>query len=294
VSATGWMGEDPGDTAPAMPVTEQLLRMRHREPGNTLAISMARSRAAEARQAVEEAASAPDPDERAANLVSRGYTPGLMSQLQQRLADTEAQLADEQELVEKAARRAAIVHREHQAGRIHAWDIPRMLDGPEGDGNRVRQLERRAESLKGQIAETAEIMAPQPRRVSDLFEQATQRAHAAFAEATRAAVAAAESGLTRPERRPFASGLVAVRNEPVTCPECIACDATPEESWLIHNDPQPMPVPADWAPVDAEAGRSGEVNVYQMPPEGWEAVRAHDRVDGVARRGTEGAIVGVR
>lgn len=138
------------------------------------------------------------------------------------------------------------------------------------------QLARRTESLRRQIAETAEIMAPQPQRVTDPFEQATQRAHQAFAEATRARMA--EAAARAP--RPFGSGFAA-RSEPVTCPECIACDATPEESWLIHNDPQPMPLPDDWAPLDVEAGR-GEVNVYQVPPEGWEAVRAHDAVDGIA------------
>jgi hypothetical protein len=39
---------------------------------------------------------------------------------------------------------------------------------------------------------------------------------------------------------------------------------------------------------------SGELNVYQAPAMGWEAVRAEDARDDVIRRGTEGAIVGLR
>ena len=48
--------------------------------------------------------------------------------------------------------------------------------------------------------------------------------------------------------RPFARrGGDAGPGEP-TCPECIAAGASAEESWMIHNDPAPDPVPDDWEP----------------------------------------------
>src|SRR5438094_806752 len=46
--------------------------------------------------------------------------------------------------------------------------------------------------------------------------------------------------------RPFGRG-AAVRSDggDVPCADCLAMGATPEESFLIHSDPQPVPVPDD-------------------------------------------------
>src|SRR5947209_4580079 len=101
MTTTGWTGEGAG---PAMPVTEMLLAQRQRGPGDTLAIALGRSRADEARQARDEAAGARDPDEVAAGLINRGYLPGTMNQLGQRLADVEAELADEYAKIERGER----------------------------------------------------------------------------------------------------------------------------------------------------------------------------------------------
>ena len=69
--ATGWISE-PDAAGPALPLTNMALARQHRGPGDTLALALARSRAAEAREIRDEAAAAPDPDERAAGLIARG------------------------------------------------------------------------------------------------------------------------------------------------------------------------------------------------------------------------------
>jgi hypothetical protein len=66
----------------------------------------------------------------------------------------------------------------------------------------------------------------------------SRAAHQVFVEATRAAMA----GAVR-------------RSDGVTCPECIKAGATADESFLIHNDPQPMPVPDE-----DDYQRQGEVD----------------------------------
>ena len=103
--ATGWISE-PDAAGPALPLTNMALARQHRGPGDTLALALSRARAAEVREIRDEAAAAPDPDERAAGLIARGYSPGLASQLAIRLGDTLAELADEEAKLEKAARRA--------------------------------------------------------------------------------------------------------------------------------------------------------------------------------------------
>ena len=98
MGVTGWLGEGPDEVSP-MPVTEMMLaRQQHR--AGPLETALARSRANEIREAREAAANAPDPDERAANLVVRGYTPGLLQELSQRLGDTTAELEAENEMLE--------------------------------------------------------------------------------------------------------------------------------------------------------------------------------------------------
>jgi hypothetical protein len=126
MTKTGWLGEEP-DEGPVMPFTEMALaRQQHR--AGPLETALARSRSADIREAREEAAMAPDPDERAANLVARGYTPGLLYELQQRLGDVQAELETERAKIEKGARRQERIARDRAAGRISALDIFRMQD----------------------------------------------------------------------------------------------------------------------------------------------------------------------
>ncbi len=188
---TGWIGEEPEAEAPAMPLTNMALARQHRGPGDALAMALARSRAAEAREIRDEAAAAPDPDERAAGLIARGYSPGLASQLSMRLGDTMAELADEEAKIEKAARRQEHLHRAHERGQISVFDIARSLgEADDGDEGRVRMLTRRAESLRRQIAEANEAVSqPQRYESGDGIESATRRAHETFAEVTRAMLA---------------------------------------------------------------------------------------------------------
>jgi len=201
--ATGWISE-PDAAGPALPLTNMALARQHRGPGDTLALALARSRAAEAREIRDEAAAAPDPDERAAGLIARGYSPGLASQLAIRLGDTLAELADEEAKLEKAARRAERMHREHEAGRLTGLAYLRAMgDDDDGDQGRVRLLSRRAESLRRQIAEASEAMSAPQRRERDGVEAAAARASAALAEVTRSQVAGARP--VPQERPPFGS-----------------------------------------------------------------------------------------
>src|SRR5690242_12507816 len=98
-----------------MPLTELLLGRQQRRAG-PLETALARSAADDRRAAREAEASRRDPDEFAANLVARGYSPGQVSQLCMRLADTQSELEAERDKLEKAARRARFAAREHAAG----------------------------------------------------------------------------------------------------------------------------------------------------------------------------------
>jgi hypothetical protein len=224
MTATGWTGEPPEDERPALPIMEMLLSggRGKRQPGGVLETALARARAAEAREAREAAASAVDPDERAANLVARGVLPGQLTDLARRLGDTLAGLAAEEEKIERGRRRAERVQRDHQAGRISVFDIARM-DLDEGDPAMVERLQRGAESLRRQIAELTEVMAPQP-LAADPVESATRAAHAAFTEATRQKMEAARAA--RPVVRPFAFASRGATEH--TGPDCEVCAAARE------------------------------------------------------------------
>jgi len=255
MTRTGWIGSEPDAGPPALPVTEMLLAHRENRAG-PLETALARSDADDARAARDELAFAPDPDERAAGLVSRGYSPGMASLLAQRLADVMTEIEAENAKIERSARRQERIARDHAAGRITAFDIARMQAGDdEGDPGRVAQLERRAAGLRRQIEDAQAAIAPQQQREADPVEAASRHAHQVFVEATRAMMAEAQAGTPGP--RPFAGrGGVAVRNEDVTCEACIAVGASPEESFLIHHcdadgnllsgSPDvPVPVPRD-------------------------------------------------
>lgn len=226
MGVTGWLGAGEPDEVPAMPVTEMLLGRQQNRAG-PLETALARSRADEIRQAREEAANAPDPDERAANFVARGYSPGRLYELAQRLGDVTAELEAERDKLEKAARRAQFAAREHAAGRADVSRMLAMMDGDDGDENRVAMLERRAESLRRQIAEAQAAVSPPAQRDLDPVEQASRAAHEAFREATRAAWEAAQSGTARPAPRPFASVSRSGGTEH-TGPDCRICEAARE------------------------------------------------------------------
>ena len=217
--ATGWIGEDP--ERPAMPVTEMMLDRLQRRAG-PLETALARSRANDIREAREAAANAPDPDERASIFVTRGYTPGLISQLSQRLGDTESELAAERDKLEKAARRAQFAAREHAAGRADVSRMLSMMDGDDGDESRIAVLERRVQSLGRQLAEAQNLISPPPARDLDPVEQASRAAHEVFREVTRARWAEAQSGTARPAPRPFDS-VSRGRSTEHTGPDCWVC-----------------------------------------------------------------------
>jgi hypothetical protein len=224
-----------------------LLARGERGPGDTLAVAMSRTRAAEAREERDTAASALDPDEFAANLISRGYRPGMLSQLALRLADVTAELEAERSKIEKGERVGRRVHGMLERGQVGAMDASAMLDGDYGDAHRAEQLERRAGSLRQQLAEASAASAPPrpPQLDGDGVEASASRAraaHQAFIEvtreqATRARMTGAADGTPRRERRPFADrGGVAGRSE--SCIHCVNQGVSDDISYLLHSDPE--------------------------------------------------------
>jgi hypothetical protein len=158
-----------------------------------------------------------DPDECAANLLARGYTPGATAGLALRLQDVEAQVAAEWQKIEASQKAQQRIMRAHQNGQIHAWDIPALLPQDEGDVHRARQLERQAARIRQQMLDAAEMITPAP-RLEDPLESASRRAHEAFAESVRSAIAAAQEGRPAPrERRPFPG------SGEHTGPDCAVC-----------------------------------------------------------------------
>ena len=145
-----------------------------------------------------------DDDDRQAALLTRGYSPGLIFQLSQQLADCEAERQAEVEKIEKGERRAEHVRRAHEAGRIHALDIPAAL-GDEGDPGRVAHLERRARNLRQQIEDAQAAIAPPRARDLDAVEAASRRASSVLAEVSRSQVAEARERSRPQERPPFDS-----------------------------------------------------------------------------------------
>jgi hypothetical protein len=133
----------------------------------------------------------------------------------------------------------------HERGQITGFGlIERMRDADEGDQAQVERLRRRAGSLRRQIAEASELITPPQQRETDPVAAAASRARAVLAEVTRSQEAGTRERPVPQERPPFASRGVGDGHFDVPeCRECVAVGATAEESLLIHNDPQPLPVP---------------------------------------------------
>jgi hypothetical protein len=156
--------------------------------------------------------------------VARGYTPGLLQYLAQRLGDTTAEIEAENEKIEKGKRRAAHVMRMQANGQIRAWDVPAAL-GDEGDPGRVAQLERQAESLRRQIGEAQAVISPPQARDLDPVEAASRAAHGAFVEVTRARLAEAQARAPAPRERPPFGSVSRGGSAEHTGPDCQVCAA---------------------------------------------------------------------
>ena len=100
-----------------------------------------------------------------------------------------------------------------------------MMDGDDGDEGRVAMLERRAESLRRQMGDAQNMIAPPQARNLDPVEAASRAAHETFRQATRAAWKAAQAD--RPAPRPFGSVSRGASTEH-TGPDCRVCAAARE------------------------------------------------------------------
>jgi hypothetical protein len=115
-------------------------------------------------------------------------------------------------------------------------------------GRAERRLERAEGSVKFWAQRAGDVHdAVQRSATSGLSELPASRAHREFVDETRRMLA--ESRPARAERRPFASISRGETGElEPACPECKAAGASADESFLIHADPSPVPVPDEWAP----------------------------------------------
>lgn len=263
---TGWTGEGP-DGAPAMPVTELLLAQHERGPGDTLETALARSRGADARQARDEAGAIRDPDEVAASMVSRGYRPGHVSDLGQRLADKSAELAAEREKIAKGERVNARVRGMLERGQIGGLEAARMMDGDFGDAHRAEQLQRQCANLQRQIGDASAMIAPAAQRAPEPLDAVNRTANEFFRATTRERFAAAQAGKPQRARRP--KELSRSRGDATRSEDCTWCSAfgvPDEQSFLAHNDPErPVPVTPPGTVPQAEVDR--QVRAEQERPE---------------------------
>jgi hypothetical protein len=174
-----------------------------------------------------------DQDEAVANLLARGYVPGQVSDLARQLAEVETELAAEEEKIERGHKRAERIMRDHQAGKITAFDIARMQDFDEGDASRAVKLARRRERLRAQLEEVSQRITPAP-VLDDPFTSARRAAHAAFTAASWEAIRAVQEGRApAPGPRPFAGPGGGGAPD---CAECQAAGATRSESAAIHAE----------------------------------------------------------
>lgn len=177
-----------------------------------------------------------DGDERAANLMARGYAAGQASDLARRYADAVTAAQDEREKLEKGERVTARVRGMLERGQIGAMEAHQRMDGDFGDVRRAEQLERQAASLRRQLEEAAAMISPPQQRAPDPVESASRSAQQLLAEVTRERTATAQP--RRPERRPFVSRAgVAVRSE-LECVYCVKDNVSAEDSALLHHDPE--------------------------------------------------------
>lgn len=246
---TGWINEPADDESPALPLTGMLLA-RGECQTSALEIALARTRGEEARADRQAAASAPDADERCANMIAAGLAPGQVSELAQRHADAVRAAQGEREKIAAGERAAERVRGMLERGQIGALEASRLMDpdpDPDtgdskfGDAHRAEQLEARAESLGRQLADAQAMASPPPQRDADPLEAASRRAHEAFVSATRAAIADAEAGVRRSGPRPFAASASASRGGGTehTGPGCLVC------AEVRHMEAGPDPYPPD-------------------------------------------------
>jgi hypothetical protein len=216
---TGWTGEQPDSGQPtAQQGFAGVLGSIRRDPGEGRTLEEIRQGiGVRGRQLDDRDPELVDNDERAANLMARGYNAGTVSRLASQLAETQTRLQDIAEKNEKARRRQARIASDHQAGKITAFDIARM-DFDEPDPAAEAKLERRVASLQAQLRDAAAVVSPAQQWEPDAVEAASRRVQKVAAELARA---------TAPERPPF---------DRPACKECADAGASRSESAAIHAE----------------------------------------------------------
>jgi hypothetical protein len=198
------------------------------EPGRTLEeiqhAAVAQGDASDRAEARRREQEARDPDEIAAALLAKGYAPGAQVALAQRLADVSAELEDERQKIERGERRMENVRALLERGQIGGLEAAERMDGDFGDPAQVERLERRAESLRAQLAEMAELMRSPQDRQHDAVAEAATRARRILAEVEQErrledeAEAAGRARIARERPRSTGPGASGALSPPVAPP----------------------------------------------------------------------------
>jgi hypothetical protein len=177
-------------------------------------------------------------------------SPLEQAQVAERRADQLEARQEERAQAERQAQREdyleAMTFGERKAGNPLA-ELSRarqVLTAADDEYRDAEAVFRKAEAKRARAQENVEFFARRAAQVQeavsrsapagDPLDQAQRAAHRAFVDATRSQMRDAALGRAPKARRPFASGL-AVRSEPVTCPQCAELGATPEQSFMIHH-----------------------------------------------------------
>jgi hypothetical protein len=192
------------------------------------------------------------------------FKPGPATSVAEVLARAAA-TPDRDELAEAAAERAAADARAEQREQMAM--LNRMHGDPLGNVSRcqaavselrgeVDDLEEKLQAARSRLNRAAENLVHWSEAADQIHNATARRSnpddllapakavlagHQQFVAASRAAVAAMQAGTPR-QRRPF--GHAVRSDQPVTCEMCKKYGATAEQSFLIHQDPSPEPVPA--------------------------------------------------
>lgn len=190
------------------------------------------------------------------------FKPGAATSVAEVLARAAA-MPDRAEIEEAAAERAAADARAEQ--RETQAMLNRMAGDPIGNVSRCQQavaeardqvadLESQLEAARGRLNRAAENLVTWSDAADEVHRASVQRssrpdllgpAKQVLAEQRVERMLAERAAHPQQARRPKDRGGVAVRSDqPVTCKDCLKYGATPEQSFLIHSDPAPEPVPA--------------------------------------------------
>ncbi len=194
----------------------------------------------------------------------------LLARRQAAKEERDAERAEERRLAGLEEARDQRLTAQYLAGVVPGSAVQRALALQNLEGEiatrqaEIDKLARRRDRLVEEARDQAELASRaaamvQRQPLADGVEGAVQRAELVAREVQAEARVEARLARRAASRRARPFGLAARSGGgDVPCQDCLNMGATPEESFLIHNDPQPMTVPDDGersAPQRVRTGR---------------------------------------